>query len=109
MIQEKSSHQIWKSPMKTRTTKMRTRTMMRKVEMQETQHQRATEKAKPLSPLLRPDQRERPQHPRKDQLPRDVSFLSPMHFDRADEIGPTVNVEYEQETEPLSREMLKNW
>jgi hypothetical protein len=74
-IQEKSSHQIWKSPMKTRTMKMRTRTMMRKVEMQETQHQRATEKAKPLPPLLKPDQRERPQHPRKDQLPRDVSLL----------------------------------
>ena len=62
--------------MKTRTMKMRTRTMMRKVEMQETQHPRATEKAKPLPPLLRLDQRERRQHPRKGQLPRDVSFLS---------------------------------
>jgi hypothetical protein len=95
--------------MKTRTMKMKMRTMTRKMEMQETQHQRATVKAKPLPPLLKPDQRGRPQHPRKGQLPRDVSFQSSIHLDRADEIGPTVNVEYEQETEPLSREMLKNW
>jgi hypothetical protein len=59
--------------MKTRTMKMRT--MMRKVEMQETQHQRVTVKAKPLPPLLRLDQRERRQHPRKGQLPRDVSTI----------------------------------
>jgi hypothetical protein len=70
MIQEKSSHQIWKSPMKTRT--MRMRTMMRKMEMQEMQHQRVMEKAKPPPQLLRLDPRERPQHPRKVQLPRDV-------------------------------------
>lgn len=85
------------------------RTMTRKMEMQETQHQRVMEKAKPPPPLLRLDQRERHQHPRKGQVPRDVSFLAPIHSDRADQIGPTVNVEYEQETEPLSREMLKNW
>jgi hypothetical protein len=75
MIQEKSSHQIWKSPMKTRTMKMKMRTMMRKMEMQEMQHQRAMEKAKPPLQLLRLDPRERPQHPRKAQLPRDASHL----------------------------------
>jgi hypothetical protein len=75
MIQEKSSHQIWKLPMKTRTMKMKMRTMTRKTEMQETQHQRVTVKAKPLPPLLRLDQRERPQRPRKGQLPREVRRL----------------------------------
>jgi hypothetical protein len=65
--------------MKTRTMKMKMRTMTRKMEMQETQHQRATVKAKPLPPLLKPDQRGRPQHQRKDQLPRDVSLL-PLSF-----------------------------
>jgi len=81
MIQEKSSHQIWKSPTKTRTMKMRTTTIVRKMEMQETQHQRVTVKAKPLPQLLRPDPRERPQHQRRDQLPRDVRpSFSPSKF-----------------------------
>jgi len=75
MIQEKSSHRIWKSLMKTRTMEMRT--TMKKTVMQETQHQRVMVKAKPLPQLLRPDPRERPQHQRKDQLPRDVSLLPP--------------------------------
>ena len=51
------------------------RTTMTKMEMQETQHQRVTVKAKPLPPLLRPDRRERRQHPRKGQMPRDVRRL----------------------------------
>jgi len=75
MIQEKSSHQIWKSPTKTRTMKMRMRTTVRKMVMQETQDPRVMVKAKPLLQLLKPDQRERPQHQRKGQLPRNVSLL----------------------------------
>ena len=53
--------------------KMRMRTIVRKMEMQVTQHPRVMVKAKPLPQLLKPDQRERLQHQRKDQLPRDVS------------------------------------
>jgi len=79
MIQEKSSHQIWKSPTKTRTMKMRMRTTVRKMEMQETQHPKGMVKAKPLLQLLKPDQRERPQHQRKAQLPRNVSIPFILH------------------------------
>lgn len=75
MIQERNSHQIWKSRMKTRMTKMRM--TMKKTEMtqEKDQHQRVMVKAKHPPQLLRPDQRERLQHQRKDQLPRDVSPL----------------------------------
>jgi len=75
MIQERSSHQIWKSLTKTRTMKMRMRTTVRIMEMQVTQHPRVMVKEKPLLLLLKPDQRERPQHQRKAQLPRNVSLL----------------------------------
>jgi hypothetical protein len=42
-------------------------------------------------------------------MPEDVSAPSVLRVSNADPIGPRVDVEYEQETEPLSREMLKNW
>lgn len=38
-----------------------------------------------------------------------MSYLGRNQNTRADHSGPRVDVEYEMETEPLSREMLKNW
>jgi hypothetical protein len=71
MILEKSSLQTWKLQTKTKT--MRTKMTMKRTEMVQGQHQRVTERAKLPPQLLRPDQRERHQHPKRDLLPRDVS------------------------------------
>jgi hypothetical protein len=74
-IQEKNSHQISKSPMR----KMRMKTTMRRMEMQETQLQRVLVKAKHPQPHLLPQpvQREKHLHPRRALLLEDVSFFRP--------------------------------
>ena len=106
MTQEKNSHQIWKSPMKTRMMRMK---MTKRMGIARDQHLKVMVKAKHLPLLLRLDPRERLPRPRRARLPRNVSPSFNSSQRHADVLGPTVNVEYEQETEPLSREMLKNW
>jgi hypothetical protein len=74
-ILERNSHQISKSPMR----KMRMKTTMRRMAMQETLLQRVMVKAKhpPLHPHPQPDQRGKHLHPRRALLLEDVSFLRP--------------------------------